>query len=324
MNYYEPLTYIVPREEADWTLKAILQRRMRISRRLLSRLKSTDRGITVNGVRSYISVSVRPGDRVEVRMAEERSEDILPEPIPFDILFEDEHLLIVNKSAGMVVHPTHGHYVHTLANAVVHHWMQRGESCRFRPVHRLDRETSGALLIAKNPYAHQQLFEQMKSGQVEKWYLAVVDGHPPQDRGTVEAPIDRDPLHPHLRIAAPDGYPAVTHYFTERTFARHALLRLRLETGRTHQIRVHLRHIGCPIVADKLYGLQSSPTPANGEPAAWPDAADSGMERQALHAVELEFTHFMTGERMRVHAPLPADFQRLLNVVERSKIEWEN
>lgn len=175
-SYYPPITYIVPQSEDGWLLKTILQKRMDVSRKLLSRLKMTEQGIMLNGERVYISVKVAGGDRVEIRMEQETSVDILPQDIPFDILYEDEHLLVVNKAAGIIVHPTHGHYTDTLANGVVHYWAAKGEQYRFRPVHRLDQETSGVLVIAKNPYSHQHISEQMIAGTVDKRYAALCTG----------------------------------------------------------------------------------------------------------------------------------------------------
>ncbi|GIP38776.1 RNA pseudouridine synthase [Paenibacillus sp. J31TS4] len=306
MTYYPPLTYRVPPEDEGIYLRTVLRSRMGISRKLLSRLKLTEQGITVNGIRRYIDIKVAAGDLVEVRMEEEQSDDILPEPMELSILYEDEQLLIVDKPAGMVVHPTHGHYVHTLANGVVHHWLERGEKVRFRPVHRLDQETSGVLAIAKNPYVHQHISEQMKAGTVDKDYLAIVYGNPAQDAGTIDEPIDRDPEQPHLRIVTPSGYPAVTHYRVERRFGVAALLAVRLETGRTHQIRVHMQAIGHPLIGDKLYKPRKGATPLAGLP----------LDRHALHAHRLGLVHPGTGERMTFTAPLPPDLEAVLLEIE--------
>ncbi|WP_042121778.1 RluA family pseudouridine synthase [Paenibacillus senegalensis] len=305
-GYYEPLEYTVAQHEEGILLKTIMQSRMGISRKLLSRLKQTDKGITLNGERVYINVKVKAGDRIALYMEEEESEDILPQALPLTILTEDHHILIVNKPAGMIVHPTHGHYIHTLANAVVHHWQEQGRRYRFRPVHRLDQETSGVLAIAKNPYAHQQISEQMKQGSVEKEYLALVYGRPQQAQGTIHAPIDRDPLAPHYRIVTPSGYEAITHYEVVEEFAQASLVKLRLETGRTHQIRVHMQSIGHPLLGDKMYGLapQSDPLPAL-------------IDRQALHAWRLGFDHPGTGERMRFEADLPED---MVHVIRQLRI----
>lgn len=311
-QYYEPITYIVPPDEDGFLLKTILQRRMDVSRKLLSRLKLTEQGITVNGERRYISVKVRAGDCVQVRMEQETSDDIMPQPIPFTILYEDEHLLVVVKEAGIIVHPTHGHYVNTLANGVVHYWQAQGWKFRFRPIHRLDQETSGVLAIAKNPYVHQHISEQMIAGQVDKHYIAFVHGYPADSGGTIEGSIDRNPAEPHMRIVTPEGYPSVTHYQILERYERSgaSLVGLRLETGRTHQIRVHMQYIGCPLIGDKLYKTAKS----NPE-------LDELMDRHALHAHQLGLTHPITKQWMEFRAELPPDLRKLeqtLSVASRN------
>jgi 23S rRNA pseudouridine1911/1915/1917 synthase len=304
MSYYEPLSYLVPPEEDGFLLKTILQKRLNVSRKLISRVKLTEQGITVNGVRQYISVHVRAGDLVEVRMEQEESEDIMPQDLPIEILHEDEHLLILAKQAGMIVHPTHGHYLNTIANAVVYHWQQAGVSCRFRPIHRLDQETSGVLAIAKNPYVHQQISEQMIAHQVKKEYLAFVWGSLEASSGTIREPIDRDPEQPHVRIVTPDGYAAVTHYEVVEQFGHAACVRIWLETGRTHQIRVHMKHLGHPLIGDKMYTLDRY--------AGVAFAAPKGLQlRQALHAYKLGFNHPGTRVWTVYGAPLPEDLALL-------------
>ncbi|SFL13669.1 23S rRNA pseudouridine1911/1915/1917 synthase [Paenibacillus sp. 1_12] len=338
-SYYEPLTYTVSVEEDGFYLKTILQNRMYLSRKLLSRLKLTEQGILLNGQREYISVRVHTGDVIEVRMKQEESEDILPQELPIDILFEDEHLLIVNKASGMIVHPTHGHYVNTLANGVVHYWQQQGKSYRFRPIHRLDQETSGTLAIAKNPFVQQQVSEQMKANLVKKEYVALLYGVMEQDEGTVNAPIDRDPEQPHIRIVTESGYPAVTHYKVERRFKEVTLVRLWLETGRTHQIRVHMQHLGHPLIGDKLYKRQQDAlTDAQTDAAIdmgetstqdysvtgsafaepLPSENDVGLvlERHALHAIKLGFNHPSTKQWIEFHAPLPLDLENYMTELQ--------
>ncbi|QAY68435.1 RluA family pseudouridine synthase [Paenibacillus protaetiae] len=302
-RYYEPLTVHITEREQGMMVRTVLERRLGVSRKLLSRVKLTEHGITLNGRRVYTNDKVQSGDVLAVRMEKETSADILAEPIPVDIIFEDEYLLIANKPAGLIVHPTHGHYTGTLANGVVYHWQMKGEQVRFRPVHRLDEETSGLVAIAKNPYIHQQLSEQLQADQIQKRYLALVYGAPSPAAGTVDAPIDRNPDSPHIRIVKPDGYPSVTHYETEAVYRGGAasMVRLRLETGRTHQIRVHMRHIGCPLIGDKMYG------PGEDGEAEWEAAAG----RQALHAEKLGLTHPMTGKWMEWTAPLPPELVRL-------------
>jgi 23S rRNA pseudouridine1911/1915/1917 synthase len=307
MNYYKPLVYIIPLDEDGWILKTILQKRMNISRSLLSRLKQTEQGITVNGQRQYISIRVMAGDRVEVRMEQEESDDILPQEMPLEVIFEDDHLLIVNKPAGIIVHPTHGHYLNTLANGVVYYWQQRGERVRFRPIHRLDQETSGVLAIAKNPYVHQYISEQMIAHVVKKQYLAFVYGELKAERGTIDAPIDRNPENPHLRIVTASGYPSITHYEVERRYEGMTCVRIWLETGRTHQIRVHMQSIGHPLLGDKLYlpeGLTFIP-------------GHHLIGRQALHAAQLGFTHPETKQWTLFTADLPEDMGRVLEQLKR-------
>ncbi|MHA6485292.1 RluA family pseudouridine synthase [Paenibacillus sp. strain BS8-2] len=313
-RYYDPLVVVVSAEDHGKEVRKVLERRLGVSRKLLSQVKLTDHGLTLNEERIYTSAKVSEGDVIRLRMEQEESDDILPENIPFEIVFEDDSLLIVNKPAGMVVHPTHGHYTRTLANAVVYHWKSRGERVRFRPIHRLDEETSGLVAIAKTGYIHQQVSEQLQAGEVDKRYRAYVYGIPEPASGTIDEPIDRDSDQPHLRVVRIDGYPSVTHYEIVEAFgARYevdengsarmmaAAVKLKLETGRTHQIRVHMRHIGCPLIGDKLYGR------ADGGVDVWELAAG----RHALHAETLSFIHPMTRERLTWHAPLPPELLHL-------------
>lgn len=313
--YYDPIVYKVTDEEDGWQLKKVLQRRLGVSRKLMSRLKLTEKGITLNGERVYISVPVKSGDIAAITLEKETSVDILPQPISFDRIYEDDALLIVNKASGIIVHPTHGHYTDTLANGVVHYWQEKGEMFRFRPVHRLDQETSGVLAIAKNAYVHQHISEQMIAGQVGKKYIAFVHGTPDPQEGTIDGPIDRDPEEPHRRIVTPSGYPALTYYSTVQTMGPASKVELQLGTGRTHQIRVHMTSIGHPLIGDKMY----QNTRTNNELARNKDIyhTDHGkgldvlIERQALHASELAFRHPLTGEYMTFHASFPPDMVRL-------------
>lgn len=310
-GYYKPIVYHVTEREEGWQLKTVLQRKLGVSRKLMSRLKLTKQGITLNGERVYISVHVKAGDIVAIALERERSEDILPQPIPFEILYEDDALLIVNKQPGLIVHPTHGHYTNTLANGIVHYWEQKGEMFRFRPVHRLDQETSGVLAVAKNAYVHQHISEQMIAGEVIKKYAAIVFGVPILKEGTIDGAIDRDPLDPHRRIVTSDGYPALTHYRVLKEYEEASLVELILGTGRTHQIRVHMSSIGHPLIGDKMYGLSWI-----GKEQEHLAQLDRWIDRQALHASELGFRHPLTGEMMTFRAPFPEDMSKLQQLLE--------
>lgn len=305
-HYYTPLTVVVAPEDDGKAVRNVLERRLGVSRKLLSQVKLTEHGLTVNEQRVYTTAQVSAGDVIRLRMEREESDDILPQPIPIEIVYEDDDLLIVNKPAGMIVHPTHGHYTGTLANGVVHHWKEKGEKVRFRPIHRLDEETSGLVAIAKTSYVHQQLSEQLQAGAVTKLYLAYVYDTPQPPSGTIDAPIDRDKEQPHLRVVTPDGYPSVTHYETASQYHHAngksaACVRLKLETGRTHQIRVHMKQIGCPLIGDKMYG------PGERGVEAWENATG----RQALHAETLGFIHPIKKEKMEWRAPLPPELSSL-------------
>lgn len=316
--------YTVTAREQGWTLKTLMSTILGVSRKLTSRLKMTERGITLNGERVYISVHVQEGDVVELRMEREESDDILPEKMPLDILYEDRDLLIINKSAGVIVHPTHGHYTGTLANGVVQHWRERGEQVRFRPVHRLDRETSGVLAIAKNPYVHQHISEQMIAGTVDKMYRAFVHGCPQPESGRIEGAIDRDPDNPHVRIVTESGYPAATRYRTLEQYptGRASLVQLVLESGRTHQIRVHMTHIGCPLIGDDMYKYAPE-APLTPDERQASERLDGLLGRQALHAFHLAFVHPGTHERMTFEAPLPPDLEELKQRLQNDESKKE-
>lgn len=305
-RYYAPVVHVADAKDAGRMLRDVMRDRLGVSRRLFVRLKQSEEGLTINGERAYPSYRLAEGDVVEFRMEQEKSDDIYPQPMELDIVFEDEHLLVLNKPAGTIVHPTTGHYMNTLANGVVHYWRERGESCRFRPVHRLDEDTSGLVIVAKHPYAHQQLSVQMTEGTVEKKYRAYVYGRPPADEGEVNAPIGRVPEDPHRRAVREDGAPSLTFYKVAEAYPCGATaLDIRLGTGRTHQIRVHLGSVGCPLIGDAYY---ADPVWEKTELARRLDAV---IARQALHASLLAFRHPVTGEPMALEAALPADLRAL-------------
>ncbi|KAB2313463.1 23S rRNA pseudouridine(1911/1915/1917) synthase RluD [Betaproteobacteria bacterium SCN2] len=221
-----------------------------------------------------------------------------PEDIPLDIVFEDPAIIIINKPAGLVVHPGNGNHKGTLLNALLHHTAGAADLPRAGIVHRLDKDTSGLMVVAKTLKAHTDLVRQMHGRTVKREYLAVVQGEI-DGAGTVNAPLARDPVQRTRRTVHPMGKPAVTHYAIEERFPSATLLRCSLETGRTHQIRVHMKHIGHPLVGDKTYS-----NVRRGRAMAFP--------RQALHATRLALNHPYTGERMEWEAPPPDDMETLL------------
>ena len=285
----------VPQGTPPTPAKNILVQLQYISHTIWKRIKHSGT-FRVNGVPANAAQSiVKGGDQITYDIVRESA--IVPENLPLSICYEDDFLLIVNKPAGQLVHPTTKEAHGTLGNAVLAHYAARGEHSAYHPVHRLDRATSGLVLIAKVPQVQYRLTAR-RDGQklFHRDYLAIIEGALTPPNGTIDAPIARALPSIIQRTVAPDGKPARTRYETRRTGIRHALLCLSLETGRTHQIRVHLAHLGHPLLGDDLYG-----------------GATEEIARQALHAYRLHFTHPMTGERMDVIAPLPADMKQILD-----------
>lgn len=270
----------------------------------------TDKGVLVNGHASKPSYTLRVGDTVHVLRLTLAPplEKVRPQATPLDIVYEDADLLVVNKPAGMVVHPAPGHYDDTLVNALLAHYpdlqgIQEADELRPGIVHRLDKDTSGLMIVAKNARTQAALIEQMRQHRVVKRYLALVEGVVPLDQGSIDAPIGRNPRHrQQMAITSTGSREARTHFRVLQRFKRHTLLLLQLETGRTHQIRVHLKAIGFPIVGDAVYG----PNPGSIRKAP-------GLQRQFLHAYQLQFTHPSTGATIELEAPLSEDLQAVLD-----------
>jgi 23S rRNA pseudouridine1911/1915/1917 synthase len=257
-----------------------------------------------------VSQRISPGARVEVRLPPPEPHYLKPENIPLDIRFEDEHLLVVNKPPGMVVHPGAGRHEGTLVGALLYHC--RGQLSGIggveRPgiVHRLDKDTSGLLLVAKADLVHQRLSEALKAHDIRRRYMALVKGVPALGIGAIDAPIGRHPTHrTAMAVVKKNGRDAVTRYKVQEVLEGAAFLLVRLETGRTHQIRVHLNHIGHPVIGDPLYGGGRLPRPGN---RVHDVRFDSLIQRQALHAYRLGFKHPMSGESMKYEAEPPEDF----------------
>lgn len=248
------------------------------------------------------------GQQVTIRAELEEAAQVTAEPIPLRILYEDHHLLVIDKPAGLVVHPGAGNREGTLQNALLHHAPQLAELPRAGIVHRLDKDTSGLMVVARSLSAHTALVAQLQARSVRREYLALVNGCPVAG-GTVEAPIGRHPRDRKRMAVLERGRPAVTHYRVEERLPAHTLLRCFLETGRTHQIRVHLAYVGYPLVGDPAYGgrLRLPPQATEGQRQAL-----RTFQRQALHATRLALDHPGSGERMSWHAPLPDDMAALL------------
>ena len=265
--------------------------------------------VTVNGrIPSKAGYRLTSGETVQVSIPAPTADTVVAQDIPLDILFEDEQLVVINKRRGMVVHPAAGNQQGTLVNALLAHCSDlSGINGVIRPgiVHRLDKETSGAMLVAKTDLAHVSLAEQIRSHSAGRIYLAVVYGNLVADAGKIEGAIGRHPKdRKKMAVVRQLGKPAVTHFQVVERLGRYTVVSCRLETGRTHQIRVHMASIGHPLVGDPKYG------PAKTEP---------GIKGQALHSSEIHFTHPRTGETMTFSAPLPQDMKDLIERLRKSR-----
>jgi 23S rRNA pseudouridine1911/1915/1917 synthase len=290
------LRFVVPKDQAQLRLDRFLARELPGYSR--SRIQQLVRAgfIRLNRATTRPRHLVRSGDEIELTEPPLEKIEYQPEPIPLDILFEDSDLIVLNKPAGLVVHPGAGHREHTLVNALLGHCvMLSGIGGKERPgiVHRLDKETSGCLVVAKNDATHRELSRQFAERTVEKVYLALVAGKLRKAAGVIEEKIGRHPVHrQRMSVASSRGRPAKTEYRVLRSGAGASLIECRLHSGRTHQIRVHLHHLGHPVLGDKVYGAR----PAKNFP------------RQMLHASKIGFRHPVSGEWKIFEAPLPDDF----------------
>ncbi len=265
--------------------------------------------ITVSGSTVKPAHRLRVGEQVRVDLPDPVPDRVAPEPLPLEVVYEDSQLIVIDKPAGMVVHPAAGHREGTLVNALLYHCRElAGIGGVLRPgiVHRLDKGTSGLLVVAKTELAHRGLSQQFRVRSVERSYRALVRGRPRADRGSIDAPIGRHPSdRKRFSTRARVARRAVTHWWVEERFQEITLMRVRLETGRTHQIRVHLASVGLPIAGDRVYG--------GGRRAS----AELGLARQALHAASLGFDHPQTEERMHFDSELPEDLASVLAGLRR-------
>jgi 23S rRNA pseudouridine1911/1915/1917 synthase len=326
----EPLELVVEPEHAGQRLDAYLAHVLPKYSRVQLRKVIGAGGVKVNAQGTKVAHRLAGGDRISVVLPPMNSAGPNPEEIPLDILYEDEHLIAVNKPPGMVVHPARGHWSGTLASALSYHFRQLssvGGPTRPGIVHRLDRDTSGVMVVAKTDPMHYALAAQFEARTTEKEYFAVTAGVPDRDRDIVEQPIG---IHPHQRekMAVRAGHStsreATTFYEVQERFTGFAAVKVLPKTGRTHQIRVHLAHIGCPVLCDKLYGGRASIT--RGElrrafrRAPQPGDDEVVLNRQALHAQRIKLAHPATGEPVEFTAPLPEDMQHVLDVL-RSDVQ---
>ena len=270
----------------DGRLSDILKNEMQVSTGLMNRLKTTER-ILVNGTPQRTNFAVAQGDTVTL-LLDEPVPEYPGEDTPLTILFEDEHILAVDKPAGVLIHPSRSRDTGTLANAVVGYYNRTGQKCAFHPLTRLDRDTFGVVVIAKNSHTHALL----QQTSLEKIYQARIFGCLPEESGSIDAPIDRRPLPSLLRYISPTGKPSRTRYRVLERFDGHSLVELEPLTGRTHQLRLHCAHLGCPILGDPQYGTEESQRYSE----------QFGYAYQRLCAKRIEFVHPLTGERIRVES----------------------
>ena len=259
--------------------------------------------VWVNDQNQKASFPVHTDDLVKIEIPDAVETTIVPEDIPLDILYEDQDLLIVNKPKGMVVHPSAGHYTGTLVNAIIYHCKDSlsGINGEIRPgiVHRIDMDTTGSLIVCKNDEAHVDIAQQIKEHSVNRIYVGIVCGNVKDDEGTIEGPIGRHPIErKKMAINEKNGKPAITHYKVLERFGNYTYIECQLETGRTHQIRVHMASIGHPLLGDAVYGPKKCPV--------------KNLQGQTLHAMVLGFIHPRTGAYMEFEAPLPEYFSNLL------------
>ena len=289
----------VEEKDSGRSIKDILRNELGFSKRLRAKLKNNPQLVRLNGVEAEGWIPLKTGDQITIDFPQEVS-NFVPENIPLDIIYEDDDLLILNKQAGIVCHPTKGHPGHTISNGVQHYIDTNKREFKIRFINRLDMDTSGVLAIAKNSHSQDAVVKQMKLNLVEKKYLAVVKGIIEEDLGTINQPIGQpDPLLVQRGVVE-DGDECTTHFKVVSRYSKgYTLVELLLETGRTHQIRVHLAHLGHPIVGDHLYGED--------EPFL--------IERQALHALSLSLKHPVTGSPMVFQAPIPKDIAKLIDLL---------
>ncbi|RXT08057.1 RluA family pseudouridine synthase [Ammoniphilus sp. CFH 90114] len=290
----------IPAEWKDSTIEDVLLQKWQAPKGLLHQWRM-DKGVRVNGETVRWSHPLQAGQRLQVHLFKEEDYGVVPEYLPLEPLYEDDHLLVINKPVDMDTHPNQEHQGGTLANAVAYHWQVQGLSTKVRHIHRLDRDTTGGVIFAKHALSGAMLDRMLSARVIKRTYVAFAHGLLKQQKGKIDQPIGRDRHHPTRRRVSERGDQAITHFRLIELFRDHhlSLVELQLETGRTHQIRVHMSHIGHPLVGDHLYG---------GKVHLFP--------RQALHAGRIELLHPLTGQNLNITVPWPNDLLDLLNKVK--------
>ncbi|MBQ7935497.1 MAG: RluA family pseudouridine synthase [Clostridia bacterium] len=295
---YRKIVYEIEEQDAGRTVLSFLKSKG-FSARVLGGLKRNPYGITIGRKRVTVQKQLKKGDTLTVRIANRESqvdnEHIQPVDIPLTILYEDEDVLVVDKPPHLAVHPTLGNRGATLAGAVAFYMKKQNREFVFRPIHRLDKDTSGVILLGKNAHSAGVLGEDLKKKNIERTYLAILEGILPEKDGTVDAPIARRPGSVLGREVNPSGEQAITHYKVLQEKNGYSLVALKLDTGRTHQIRVHMSYLGAPVAGDFLYGTE-----------------DADLGRHALHSASLRFTQPVTGEKLHFICPLPEQLKAYL------------
>lgn len=293
------LELVIDGESDGARVDKVIRGRLGLSGAVTRRIKWLPDGILLDGQRVTTRQTVRAGQTLSVRLSDpERRSGIRPMPGPLDIVYEDCDLVVVNKAAGVAVHPCAGNWENTVGNFLLHRYDTLGITDDFHPVHRLDKGTSGLLVIARHPHAQEVLRERLHTGAFRREYLAVCDGVPTQREGVIDAPLGPADDSVIRRVVRPDGQEARTRYVVMSTENGRSLVRLTLETGRTHQIRVHMAHVGCPLTGDFLYGRE-----------------DKGViGRPALHSWRVGFAHPLTGEVLTLTAEPPEDMKKLVEI----------
>ena len=300
-------SFVVDEKDQGLRLDVLLSRQEGIPSRSYAQNLITSGAVSLRGHIAKKNATVASGARVDFTLPETTTDTIEAENGPLDIVYEDEHMLVVCKPAGLVVHPAPGHYSGTLVNRLLGHTRLASRGAPIRPgiIHRLDKDTSGLMIVAKTDAAYDSLTKMIRSREVSRCYLAIAKGNFREERGTIEAPLGRLSWdRKRMGVNAARSKPAVTKFTVLRRSAEYTLLKLTLVTGRTHQIRAHMAFIGHPIAGDKTYGVSGKAL---------------GLERQFLHAYELRFAHPISGEKLRFSCPLPLDLRSC-----RKKIAWSD